>query len=108
MIYPIYGPFNRFANFVQRPSRNDADPPQWNPDVITNLEMADRAVRQQRGTALGHTMMRSVSNPELLGGEAIDICDTNAHVEFPRGEGTDTNFAHYNIAMLKFHKELKD
>ena len=49
MIYPLYGPFNRFANVVQRPSRYDADPPQWNPDVITNLEMADRAVRQQMG-----------------------------------------------------------
>ena len=62
------------------------------------------AEREERGTALGHTMLRSLSNPELHGGEAIDIADVPP-TEFDTSIGTERDRTEYTYAMLRYHKE---
>ena len=67
MIRPVHDTSNHFCNFVQRPSRYGTNPPAWDAPGIEQLEMQVLAEREERGTALGHTMLRSLSNPELHG-----------------------------------------
>ena len=67
MVRPVYGIFNPFHNYAQRPSRYGSDPPQWDAAGIEAFELNAIAQREARGTALGDTMLRSVSNPNLRG-----------------------------------------
>ena len=45
MVRPVYGTVKPFGNFVQRPSRYGAKPPEWDAPGIEQLEMQVLAER---------------------------------------------------------------
>ena len=74
--------------------------------ALRPLKMNVIAQREARGTARGDTMMRSISHPELHGGEAIDIVDVPT--EFDTSIGTERDRTHYNYHMLRYYRDYTD
>ena len=70
------------------------------------MEMADIEKSEVKEAEQESTMSRPTSSPELHGERAINTGE--AVTELPRNNETDSDWTHYNIAMLKYHRNPQD